>query len=699
MAPIAATVSFSSSSSDFEKRLPHETHGKVVLESHSGLAILLRYWVHLAAVVVTVTIAAINLSNVPLMSSEYASKNVVLNLFQFVAKAHELLIMASLSLILLDTVRSRLTADTGVPLGYLLSPALFNDLGWLTNRHFWSCINATTRNFPLAVLVIATVMFANLSGPLSAITVVPRLAWSQARPAAIDPIFWQASAKTIFSTDLAFSSLPSYCSTAQAVNSTNCPAGCLSEVFVVNDSEQNTGLSCTRLGTDVTCNSTMSMNALTIQRPLSLDYNLKSLSIFTSTPLATIFEDNAVRFQLGVADSSLKIAGTQSIDADRTVLVNTKFVGNEGMYKPIVNSTCQQLNYNDTFLLTTQQGVSSDFSTPSVSWLRDADGSSSSSFVFTFMKNDTSFQAAKACVGQDCFAAIACSIDARLTTFEMWANTAQPSFLFQNDPQPGHLFNSPRINLAKQIIIRKDWLEMYTTPPTNTTFGQMLSQVLNRWGSPIEGGPPAQGHASSKQARIQPTNFTQGVAAFLGSVITESLARIEGSSGFASVYNGDCNTAIPPFIFPKEVCQQDISHWVHATDLGNLASNYSMMSFAVQQNVYGWFIDSVTVEIALVVLLLHALLTLLYLVHTLIFRKTITRCWDTAPEMLVMALNSLRAPLLMGSSTRIKHPSIWREPVIIRQVLGEDDLSLIVGDSRYYSGLAGELPEVGRKYD
>ena len=693
------TVSSSSSNSDFEKRLPHDTHGQIVLERHNGLALLLRYWVHVAAIVVTVTIAAINLSSVPLMSSESASTNVILNLFQFVAKAHELLIMASLSLILLDTVRSHLTADTGVPLGYLLSPALFNDLGWLTNRHFWSCINATSRTLPLALLVIAAVMFANLSGPLSAITVVPRLAWSQSRPAAIDPIFWSASAKSISSTDVAASSLPPYCSTSAALNTTNCPAGSLSEVFVVNDSEQNTGLSCTRLGTDVSCNATMSMNALTIQRPLSLDYNLESLSIFTSTPLAIIFEDNAVRFQLGVADSSLKVAGTEHIDADRTVLVSMDFIANDIMYKPIVNTTCQQLNYTETFLLTTQQGVSPDFSTPLVSWLHDADGSSIPSFVFTFMKNDTSLQVAETCEGQACFVAIACSIDARLTPFRMWANTAQPSFLFQNDPQPGRLFNSPRINQAEQITIRKDWLEMYTTPPQNTTFGQMLSQVLNRWGSPIEGEPPAQIHGSSKQARIQPTNFTQGVAAFLGSVIAESLARIEGSSGFASVYNGDCSTAIPPFVFPKEVCQQDISHWVHATDLGDLASDYSMMSYTMQESVYGWYINSVTVFIALVVLLLHALLTVLYLVHTLLFRKTITRCWDTAPEMLILALNSLRAPSLMGSSTRIKDSSLWREPVTVRQVAGDDDLSLIVGDPRYYSGLAGHLPEVGKKYD
>ena len=176
MAPslVEASVT-SSSSSEFEKPLPHDTYGTVVVEHHRSPTRLLRYWIHFAAVGVTVLLSLLNFLNVSLMVSEASNKSVVLNLFQFAAKAHELLILGSLSLLLLDSVRNRLITEAGVPLGYVLSPALFNDLGWLTSRHFWSCLKANNQSLSLVLLMMTAIPFANLSGPLSAITVVPRL--------------------------------------------------------------------------------------------------------------------------------------------------------------------------------------------------------------------------------------------------------------------------------------------------------------------------------------------------------------------------------------------------------------------------------------------------------------------------------------------------------------------------------------------
>ena len=703
MAPsLVETSVISSSSSDFEKPLPHDTYGTVVVEHHRSITRLLRYWVHLAAIGVTALISSLNFLNLSLMVSESSNKSVVLNLFQFVAKAHELLILGSLSLLLLDSVRSRLVSNRGVPLGYVLSPTLFNDLGWLTSRHFWSCLKANNQSLSLVLLMMTAIPFANLSGPLSAITVVPRIGWSSPKPAALSTLFFQGSAQEIWPTNIAASSLGPFCTGDAANGTTFCPAGVLQNVFIVNDSEENIGLSCTWLGPAVTCNSTMSPSYLTVHRPLSLEFNTESLSIFTSTPTAMVYEDVAARFQLGLPVVNVGVPDALIIDAIGEFVLNAKLVGTEkSMLKPVVNTTCQQLSYSTIFDMTKQNLIPSDWSSPTVSWLGDADGGSTPSFVYTFLKNDTTFAAARSCAGQDCYVAIACSIDAKLVPTGLWINTAQQTTLFQSNPHPGSIMQSRHAATLKQIVLRKGWLDQFTSLDNITSFGQqVLPQVLNRWSAPIEGQPIT---TRNEISRIKPSNFTQGVAAFLGSVITEGISQYPTSSnlaGQANVYTGNCSDVeIPTFVFPPEVCAQRPTHWIHAKTLGALGNEVSMINLIAQRNVYGWFIDSITVKLSLAVLLLHALLTLLYLIHTFIFRKTITRCWDTAPEMLVLALNSLRAPALMGSSTRIKDSSLWREPVTVRQLSGDDDLSLIVGDPRYYGGLAGNLPEVGRKYD
>ena len=700
MAPSIANMSETSSFGTYPvKSLPHETYGKVVVERHRGLRLLLRYWIHVAATGFSVLLATLNFRDVALMGSEYPETNVVLNLFQFTAKAHELLILGSLSLVLLDLVRRRLTQDSGVPLGYVLSPALFNDLGWLTSRHFWSCLNASISTLPFVVFVLVAIALANLSGPLSAITVVPRLGWTDARLSNINPEFWNSTADEIWPSTIPSIDLPPLCSGSAADQTILCPQGQLNSVLVGVTPDVGNGMSCTTLGQNVECNTTTSNALLAIKRQITVQYDILSQSVYTTTPTAVVYENLAARYALGLARHS-NVTDAVRVDATQTQLLQAVFVGDGQMYKPLVNTTCQELSYSDIFDLTQQNAISANWSKPFVTWLDNVNSSDvRPSFVFAFMKNDTAFQAPKACHGQECYTAISCSIDARLAPLSLWANTAQTSLLYQSDPQPKKFFQSPAAAAGRRLTLKKSWLDAaFNDPKVNITMDKVIPAILNFWETPMEYKPIHADTILNVITEAQPLNFTQGTAIILGSVIAETIGMYPTSFAYASVYTGDCSFT-QDIAFPDEVCNDSVSHWVHTNDLGDLKAAYSMIKFTARRNVYGWFINSITVKLALAVLLLHASCTAVYLIHVLLFRKTITRCWETAPELLVLALNSLRAPLLMGSSTRIKHPSIWREPVTIRQVLGEDDLSLIVGDSRYYSGLAGELPEVGRKYD
>ena len=98
----------------------------------------------------------------------------VLNLLQFVAKIHEILIVASVSSMTIHIVRRRLLGK-GIPFGlftsaYDVSPKL------LVSKSLW----AAFKNFKdgtFVVVLILVLLFVNAVGPSSAIALIPQLDW------------------------------------------------------------------------------------------------------------------------------------------------------------------------------------------------------------------------------------------------------------------------------------------------------------------------------------------------------------------------------------------------------------------------------------------------------------------------------------------------------------------------------------------
>lgn len=282
--------------------------GAVVVRPHSGWT-LCRHWIHIAAVAVTVGLAAINILNIYLMDADTADSGTILNAFQFAAKLHEVLVVAFLMLAMMDTVRSRLMTSRGVPFGYLLAPVLFNDLDWLMSHHFWSSVKPTWSSLPLTVLVLTAVPFANLAGPLSAITVLPRLGWSTPQAAAVFPTFWNASSGAMWPDTLAARNLAPVCTTS-AGSQAGCPAGAFKYVWMTYDPAFQGATDCTTSGLRVACNTTLRADGF---RQLSLEYDLDSLTTYASTPTDIVYETIAVRFVGGMA-LSLNLSDTKVID-------------------------------------------------------------------------------------------------------------------------------------------------------------------------------------------------------------------------------------------------------------------------------------------------------------------------------------------------------------------------------------------------
>nr|CEG04786.1 unnamed protein product [Fusarium clavum] len=110
-----------------------------------------------------------------------------LNFLQFAAKAHEILILVSLTDILLQRIcYSLFHEDDGVPLGLLSAPFyLGSPLQYFFGWEFWSGLlqpgakPKRARSWMTGTVIIVTILLSVAAAPLSAIVMIPREGWWQ----------------------------------------------------------------------------------------------------------------------------------------------------------------------------------------------------------------------------------------------------------------------------------------------------------------------------------------------------------------------------------------------------------------------------------------------------------------------------------------------------------------------------------------
>ena len=99
------------------------------------------------------------------------------NYYQFAAKAHEILMQASLSAIILSFILTGLAAK-GLPFGAFLSSLQFTQISYLWSTELWSSIFANDfpipRKLAFIVITISCGLIAAASGPSSATLLIPR---------------------------------------------------------------------------------------------------------------------------------------------------------------------------------------------------------------------------------------------------------------------------------------------------------------------------------------------------------------------------------------------------------------------------------------------------------------------------------------------------------------------------------------------
>ena len=145
---------------------------KIAIRKDRAIA-LLRSLIHLIPVSVSLCEIILNWNTYYVGVSIYNQA-----VYQLLAKIHEIAIQASLAAVVFSYIRHELTTGKGVPFGALLSGLQISQLSYLWSMEFWATIRSVhlslRQKFPLLVVIFTCIVLASLSGPSSAVLLIPR---------------------------------------------------------------------------------------------------------------------------------------------------------------------------------------------------------------------------------------------------------------------------------------------------------------------------------------------------------------------------------------------------------------------------------------------------------------------------------------------------------------------------------------------
>ncbi|OHE97025.1 hypothetical protein CORC01_07634 [Colletotrichum orchidophilum] len=306
------------------------------------------WFVHLPAILVTTAVLLIGSIKFywypeigPIVSGYRLDTDIISNVLQFVAKLHELLIVASLSSIALAIYRRRLITS-GVRLGFLTGGYRVGDLNYLRTAAFRRQGLNTSKPWEMLLpgfLVFATIL-STIVGPASAVLLLPSLGWydfdTSSAFSKIEPplLYWWTRGSIWFKSP--FSNFKE-CEGAAGVYQDYCTAGGFPEISSwVRD----------YAATDLTNNLTFHSTSSEIRRHLVFTQANEKPNT-ASTTLATT-PSHFLMTSIGLFNQFIEnsdVGGLSSepryrLTAGGGANVNSPSGEGPGLYQPFVQSRC-----------------------------------------------------------------------------------------------------------------------------------------------------------------------------------------------------------------------------------------------------------------------------------------------------------------------------------------------------------------------
>jgi len=708
---------------------------------------------HLTAIAVTVAVVQLSFRNQYWMDLVDPNQTILpgitqagaLNALQLAAKLHEMILVASLSNIVMHVAQAHLIGNHGLPLGLLTNSFMVGSGDFVRRKAFWSSIWTSRSHFwRFWLLSLLATVIATLSGPSSAIAVIPSLNWfplDKAFDNAVQPYFVFNESTELWPTRVTEASLNAPnsgnpCTDPDSFDVDACPAGGFSETYEWSGNLLFTNSS---VGTNISFpdargDTRRVLRAQSCASSFDGRASAMSLNTFVSGAMTAFWSFAQTNFEgRAMKAAQPRLTTSASIWAPKVEVIcnghdyNATDVSNRSAINFPTFAPDPPLPVPDDAFEYVPPLNASNFTWVSLS--ESADGPSIGAvvrvpWIYKQGEQDPWEQATEY---------HACSIYAQWVPVDVWYEP-------RTDDQVTFSTKGPLSNTCLDIPHSRS----SDLPVKNMTIGLAYANAINQEIDFVSGNMPAiysmlqqctfndglippYGGLVFKAPFVAEANSTQSasgitvaearqsratmISTLLAGVVTDGLARIAGNGLFpysAPMFltnktddNGGLigrfpiTTAAGGEDDPLNATVAAVPTWLRIDPV-----------FARYGYGYQWE-GSKTAQFGILVLLIHLALAVL---HTLVVlykiyvkREGMAGSWSTLGELLALALNSSPSPALQNTCAGVSEARTWRQIVTVRETYPAH-LELVVGQEaqtnyplpqadKYY----GAFPEPGRQ--
>ena len=643
-------------------------------------------------------------------------QNMILQGWQFAAKGHEILIVASLSAIILHRIRYELCVSDGVPLGLVTAGYQLNSVAYLWGPEFWGSIisrpisDGVSQSPPLWFMIGAAVFLSAVAGPSSAIAMIPRLDWWDVPKHFFNtpnhepnPYYLQGDSSVIWPEHVTVNILPPGCLNNTAADPTVCPYQGFQNVLNWAHRQQDQNLQ-----------PNVSLEDFSTVRYLTSSANGDLYSGWTATSSVSIrdardlgnYWDYALTYGLDIASIY------------RPTMV--PFIASSpGLQKPLVQAQCTA--YYDVANLREIEFPHKDLNSSPLQTYQNATwpwpvnfsgsvrDSSSRNPLFdeVFPGYDIQDQISFEWVdmtefsdgislgalsvfwtGNGSTAVVPCTIDAHWVPVSIFLDPRYDGIIFQDSPDPGLLLSHNGSDASSitmtRISIDKAWADTMDFPLNGTNgdstlYSTAIRALISGLGGGYNDGFQIVGEGTPDTAQSQDT-IPWRISTVLGMYLTEALASIQLNTTL--IYHDYKNST-----YVLDMNNLDDGPWNYSgspnASFEDYASTqgFTKVQIRVQRYGYGWSFQGVPIKLAAMVLALQSIMAI---VHTVLILAGGLTCasWTSMGHMLVLALSSLPPKVLTNTSAGVKYITTWGNICAVKEVYqhGRTHLHLVLRD-------------------
>ena len=637
--------------------------------------------------------------------------NSKLSALQFAAKAHELLIFASLSAIILHALQHSLAKESrGIPLGLLNASYQINSTLYLFSAEFWKifAINSFTKTQVVAtVAILLPLSLAPVVGPASAVTMIPKLSWWHLPSQHSWNIFVGTEAVSDngdFDFEIAPETVTKIYDIAHSVT-----FEILSSVF---DSRPFP------LGghNETSANITLPVDLSNLQRKVhteSLPASSESHGCHISYTLPAVFATTIASMLQIIQTTSRSLKDVKRLKLSQHFGPDLRTEESK-ILKPLALIECASTNaVNESSslilphddlpfdLMESGKDAHAQWHVPSEAW--EALWSRPPDYLNDTMENTSvasqwlDFSGLedkpRPSLGALWYSRVLdspgnfhlCTIDARWMPSHIWIDLSNDEIVHDDAVIDRTTIRKTLQQTAyKPIYISKDWVELPRVPSSESL--ESVSTLTGFW---AKCAYPILGEATSDifSQDYVPPRMTQCISSVVATYLAESLANLAALNPIVQhlTFKPGQNpvTSQPSSNITADLTLTMMAGIDNIADLNTSVNlkdpHFHQLFFTYEQYGYGYGFRGALVYLGVAVLILHIILVIFHIGITQLHGWS-SGAWKHMTDMTVLAWNSTPTARLSGSSLGVKDKSLWRRGVRV-VAKGERGLELVLDDT------------------